>query len=653
MNITHHRVKQAVMSRRRSRRFAVAIFVAALSASAAFARDAVPGAGTSTEIHANDNRKSAGRLVGQTLRIELEAREGLWYPELKDGPGFPVQAFAERGRKLLVPGPQVRVPEGTRIRAAIRNRLAVKMVVHGFHSRPGEPKDIVELAPGERREFSFDAGAAGTYYYWGSTMPGAPLNNRPVYRDAVLSGVFIVDPRGAKPDPRERVFMVGAFRKNIALDDKKLPKPGAGQTRTFTINGLAWPYTERLTYQQDQDVRWRWINPTFEPHPLHLHGSYYDVLSVGDGERDAAFAPGLRPHVFTNRIEVGGTMAMVWTPERAGNWLFHCHMLDHIGPHLRLRPSIMHAQGHDHSGMDHVRDGMAGLVLGITVKAGAKSQARTDTGTRRQMKLFVQEEPNRFGGAPALGYALQVGDREPAPDTVDIPGPLLVLHKGEPTSIAIINRSNVETSVHWHGMELESYYDGVPGWGGDGHRVTPAIAPGETFVAEMTPRRAGTFMYHTHWHDALQLKSGMYGPLIVLEAGQQYDPATERIVVLSSSPPAPGVVEPLLVNGSVTPAPLQMQVGTTYRIRLINITPSHVNHFVRLVSGDQPLEWRNIAKDGVDLPPTQAVVTKDVLSLAVGETRDFEFRPMVAGDLRVEVRLPDGRLRTGIDVQVH
>lgn len=141
---------------------AAAALTGALCVSTAFAGDGPPAA---QEIYANDNRKSAGRLVvGRTLRIELEAREGLWYPESKDAPGFPVQAFGERGKELLVPGPQIRVPEGTRIRAGIRNTLPERMVLHGFHSRPGDAQDTVELAPGERRELSFDAGAAGTYY---------------------------------------------------------------------------------------------------------------------------------------------------------------------------------------------------------------------------------------------------------------------------------------------------------------------------------------------------------------------------------------------------------------------------------------------------------------------------------------------------------
>lgn len=599
----------------------------------------------------NDNRAHAGQLRHGVLTVALEARAARWYPESRDGSGFDVQVFAERGRIGSVPGPMLRVPEGARIVATIHNRLDVKMTLHGFHSRPGLTTDVVDLEPGETRVFDFAAGAPGTYYYWGATMRGARSSGRPLYRDAVLAGAFIIDPRGVRPDPHERIFMLAAIRKDVALDDPALPRPGEGQVRTYAINGLAWPYSERLRYRVGETVRWRWINTTYEPHPLHLHGFYFDVSSVGDGERDVPFAPALRPHVFTNRVEVGGTMAIAWTPDRDGNWLFHCHMLDHIGPHLRLRPPLAHAE-HDHANMDHVRDGMTGLVLGVTVKPGHFARRAPALAARRELKLFIQEQPGRFDGAPALGYVLQQGAIEPPANSVDIPGPLLVLNRGEPTRITIVNRGRVETSVHWHGIELESYFDGVPGWGGDRRRVTPPIRPGETFIAEMTPPRAGTFMYHTHWHDAVQLKSGMYGPLIVLPPGEKYDPERERMLIVSSSPPAPGVAEPLLLNGAVDPAPLHMRVGTSYRIRCINITPSHVNHFVRLASGDRPIEWRNIAKDGVDLPPGQVQVTQEALSLAVGETRDFEYRPTEPGRLRVEIRLPDGRLRASIDVIV-
>jgi FtsP/CotA-like multicopper oxidase with cupredoxin domain len=85
--------------------------------------------------------------------------------------------------------------------------------------------------------------------------------------------------------------------------------------------------------------------------------------------------------------------------------------------------------------------------------------------------------------------------------------------------IAVENQLREATTVHWHGIELESYYDGVPGWGGNGRQITPPVRPSETFLARFTPPRAGTFIYHTHLNDYVQLSTGLYGPLIVVEAG--------------------------------------------------------------------------------------------------------------------------------------
>jgi hypothetical protein len=39
-------------------------------------------------------------------------------------------------------------------------------------------------------------------------------------------------------------------------------------------------------------------------------------------------------------------------------------------------------------------------------------------------------------------------------------------------------------------VELESYYDGVPGWGAKGYELTPVVKPGGSFVVRCTPARA-------------------------------------------------------------------------------------------------------------------------------------------------------------------
>ena len=54
------------------------------------------------------------------------------------------------------------------------------------------------------------------------------------------------------------------------------------------VNGLGWPATERLTYRLGEPVRWRVLNLSSQPHPMHLHGFYFDVERLGNGLRDGA-----------------------------------------------------------------------------------------------------------------------------------------------------------------------------------------------------------------------------------------------------------------------------------------------------------------------------------------------------------------------------
>src|SRR5215470_18020163 len=90
------------------------------------------------EIAVSDNRVPGGRLHDGVLALELEAREGIWYPEERDGPGLHVQAFAEPGHPLEIPGPMIRVPERTEIQLAVHNAISdATLVIHGLHTRPG------------------------------------------------------------------------------------------------------------------------------------------------------------------------------------------------------------------------------------------------------------------------------------------------------------------------------------------------------------------------------------------------------------------------------------------------------------------------------------------------------------------------------------
>jgi FtsP/CotA-like multicopper oxidase with cupredoxin domain len=267
----------------------------------------------------------------------------------------------------------------------------------------------------------------------------------------------------------------------------------------------------------------------------------------------------------TQLIAPGGTATISWTPERPGNWLFHCHVSFHMHP-----PA---SAGHAGHGTGGDASGMNGMVLGIHVTGTAASEAPSDR-TPRRFSLILSEEPNRYGDQK--GFRMDVeGVDAPRLASGPVPGPVLVLTRGEPVEITVVNRMTEPTGMHWHGIELDSFYDGVPGWGGQPGRVAPAIAPGESFVAKFTPPRAGTFFYHTHWHNDAQLAGGLYGPLLVLEPGERYDPATDHIVVIGLN----GALQedqwaPLIntFNGSPKPDPIVMRANVPNRLRLIDLT---------------------------------------------------------------------------------
>jgi FtsP/CotA-like multicopper oxidase with cupredoxin domain len=202
------------------------------------------------EVQINDNRKPAGELWNGIYYIHLEIREGNWYPETKDGAPIKITAITETGKPLQIPGPLIRVPEGTEIRATITNRVAGQPhSLFGFYQRPNSNlKDSIIVDPGETKQVNFNAGAAGTYFYYGNKGPYPHIGIQ-------LYGALIVDAKNEKPDPAERTIMIG-----VDLD-----KVDTNLMRQYVMNGLTWPYTERLQYRQGQLVKWRVINASHAP----------------------------------------------------------------------------------------------------------------------------------------------------------------------------------------------------------------------------------------------------------------------------------------------------------------------------------------------------------------------------------------------------
>lgn len=281
---------------------------------------------------------------------------------------------------------------------------------------------------------------------------------------------------------------------------------------------------------------------------------------------------------------------------------------------------------------------MSGLILGIEV-GGPPTVAELDRSEPERLRLFIQEGKPKGRAPRSLGFVLQRDGAEPAPDSVEIPGTPLYLTRGRPTDITVINRTREASIIHWHGIELESYSDGVAGWSGIGERTAPSIAPGDSFTARLTLPRAGTFIYHTHLNDIEQLSSGLYGGIVVSEPGAR-DPTRDHLFVAGwDGEGRDSTGRYRLVNGTPDPAPLELAAGVTQRLRFVNIGAS--DGIVYNVLRDTALvRWRVVAKDGAELPAHQVLVTPAAYYINVGETFDAELE-LPPG----EYRLTAGRRR--------
>ncbi|HJU73101.1 MAG TPA: multicopper oxidase domain-containing protein [Gemmatimonadaceae bacterium] len=589
------------------------------------------------QVSINDNRKAAGTLKDGVLTIRLEARAGEWHPDRDTDPGVIVYAFGEQGKPPQVPGPLIRVKEGTEIHAFIRNALGVDstLTVHGLYERGAgrATSDTIQVKPNETREVRFTAGVPGTYYYWAAPNEDSSLVRRRG-PSTQLSGAIVVEPRGA-PSRSERVIVMSLWA------DSALPQAGLPRRVRIVMNGKAWPHTERLSYVVGDTVRMRVINAGAAVHPMHLHGFYFKVDSRGNERVDTVFSATASPRlVVTERLTPGRSFSLTWVPTRPGNWVFHCHDNVHITPNRPLSDGASVAPP-NHNG-NHALEMMGGPVMGVHV-TGRSIDPAEPSGARRKLRLVARVDSGHSETEPAYGYTLHEGSVSTPTAGSYLPGPTIVLKRGQPVSITVVNEISEPTAVHWHGIELESYFDGVAGFSGAPGKISPPIAPRDSFEARFTPPRSGTFIYHTHVDEVRQQRAGLAGALVVVDDPATHDAATD-LVMLVTTPRRVAQNNVVFLNGTATPGPLEMRVGTRYRLRWINVHTFRPSMIMKIMRDSTVLTWRALAKDGMPLPSDLAVVRPSAQQMGNGETYDFEFTPTDAGNLHIDVTAGNGVL---------
>jgi len=108
-----------------------------------------------------------------------------------------------------------------------------------------------------------------------------------------------------------------------------------------------------------------------------------------------------------------------------------------------------------------------------------------------------------------------------------IPGPTLRVKQGSEIFVHVTNETEMDTTVHWHGLRLENRYDGVP------HDTQAPIPPGGNYTHRLTFPDPGLFWYHPHMREDYAQEMGLYGNVMVDPVEPDYWPPVDRELVLT------------------------------------------------------------------------------------------------------------------------
>ncbi len=315
----------------------------------------------------------ASRAEQLPLKTASERKERL-EPTIKDGAkefrlsAEPIRWEYAEGKTIFawgyngqIPGPEIRVTEGERVRIVFTNKLPKATTIH-WHGIdvpfeqdgvPGVTQKAIKS--GETYTYEFIAKPAGTRFY--HTHGGVAMGDEAQQLDMGLSGAFIIEPFNYarnRPDKEYTLILdewqtapMMSSKKTSSLIDQALAngnEDGHGAINNmvnmsmmmsgghkmdynlFTINGRSFPNTEPTEVKKGDRVRLRLINAgTSTIHPMHLHGHQFKVVAV-DGN---PVPPAAQLTRNTIPIHPGETYDIEFVANNPGIWLFHCHELHH------------------------------------------------------------------------------------------------------------------------------------------------------------------------------------------------------------------------------------------------------------------------------------------------------------------------------------
>ncbi len=268
--------------------------------------DAAHGAGVQTFL---DNIGKDPAFWGTRLEYRMENGYKIFEVTCQNiqwetKPGEVVNAMAYNG---IVPGPEIRVIEGDKVRLVVTNEMNESTAVHFHGVRVPNSMDGVPfitqppIKTGESFTYEFTAKNPGSHMYHSHHNAAEQVTKG-------LLGAFIIEPLDKSQDPEYDAEYI------LTTNDT-----GIG----LTLNGKSFPSTQPILAKLGDRIRIRYLNEGLLIHPMHLHGLEQLVFA-----KDGWNLP--QPYTCdTLNIAPGERYDVLVTCHTPGAWAFHCHILTH------------------------------------------------------------------------------------------------------------------------------------------------------------------------------------------------------------------------------------------------------------------------------------------------------------------------------------